>query len=231
VSELAAPEPDAPELDEAEAELEPEIVLEAETWEQEEDLPAAADDEDADDAFIVPYEPPPPAPTIVQQGYSLRALMASSLLTAVATILLTLGLLYLLNGTLYFASDARADRIEARGDEALQGSLDIATALGSLTSRVNSLSRRVDGLAGQQQESQQGLTAVETDIAALQESTDALDERVSGVAAAAANFDQFLDGLRDLLLGNLRGEPAEAPAPHRRPALQSLTARTRTYRK
>jgi competence ComEA-like helix-hairpin-helix protein len=98
--ETDAPEPDAPELDETE----PEIILEAETWEQEEDLPAAEDDEDEDDAFIVPYEPPPPAPTVVHQGYSLRALMASSLVTAVTAVLFTLGLLYLLNGTLYFAA-------------------------------------------------------------------------------------------------------------------------------
>jgi competence ComEA-like helix-hairpin-helix protein len=217
-----APEPEleletdapAPELDETE----PEIIMEAETWEQEEDLPAE-DDEDADDAFIVPYDPPPLAPTIVQQGYSLRALMASSLLTAVVTILLTLGLLYLLNGTLYFASDARADRIEARGDEALQGSLNIAAALGTLTSRVNGLTGRINGLEGQQQRSAQNVTAVESDIAALQESTGALqestgalDERLTGVAAAAANFDQFLDGLRDLLLA-LQGEPTPPDAP------------------
>jgi competence ComEA-like helix-hairpin-helix protein len=205
----ATPEPEL-ELETAEP-SEPEIILEAETWEQEEDLPAAEDNEDEDDAFIVPYDPPPPAPTIVQQGYSLRALLASSLLTAVTAVLLTLGLLYLLNGTLYFASSARADRIEARGDEALQGSLDIAAALGNLTSRVNALGNRVNDLVGQQRQSEQELTAVENDITALQESTGALDERLTGVAAAAANFDQFLDGLRDLLLA-LQGEPTPPDA-------------------
>jgi competence ComEA-like helix-hairpin-helix protein len=161
---------------------------------------------------LVPYVAPAAPAAVVHTGYSVWVLLASSLLTGVLAILLTLGVLYYLNGTLYFASDARADAIQQQGNEAMQASLDIATTLGAVSSRVNNLSRRLDGLAGQQQRAEEELTAVEGEITALQATATTLDERLGRVAAAAANFDQFLDGLRALLAG-LGDDSEEAVTP------------------
>jgi competence ComEA-like helix-hairpin-helix protein len=190
------------------------LEMEAEEAEAEPAAPTAEDPA----VSLVPYAAPAAPASVVHTGYSVWVLLASSLLTGLLAILLTLGVLYYLNGTLYFASDARADAIQQQGNEAMQASLDIATTLGAVSSRVNNLSRRLDGLAGQQQQAVEELTAVEGEITALQETATALDERLGRVAAAAANFDLFLDGLRDLLAG-LGDDIDEAvtPAPEATP--------------
>jgi competence ComEA-like helix-hairpin-helix protein len=141
---------------------------------------------------------PPPAP---QRNRSLIGGIIGAIFGAILGSVLTLAILNSLNGTLVFASQDSA--------ESLQQDLDLG--IESVRGDQSDLSGNLDTLGGQMatmEAEQAKMVLIEADVAELQGTAVAVDdelatvgERLDVVAESAENFDAFLNGLRDLLVG------------------------------
>lgn len=128
------------------------------------------------------------------------------LLSALAGALLTLLALWLINGTLQFAEAERTADLQRQMDE----ERDRRTAQGR---DVQALSEGMATAEAQRQavagdvERLEG--ALESSVETLEAETAALSEEVESVVVAAETFNEFLDGMRDLLV-RLQGPPSTA---------------------
>lgn len=117
--------------------------------------------------------------------------------------LLTLLLLYLLNGTLRFAGESRATSLQLQIDEETSA---IRQSQGIMADEVGELTGRVAGLDNDLAASEAAIGVVEENVSALEEQTAVLGEQIETINLTAEKFDAFLTGLRDLLV-TLQGVP------------------------
>ena len=117
---------------------------------------------------------------------------------------LTLALLYLLNGTLRYAGDSRTTSLQLQVDEEMSG---IRQSQSSLADELGGLSGQVVELGNEQAEVEDRVAAVDANVENLEAETAALHEQVEAINLTAEKFDAFLTGLRDLLV-TLQGLPA-----------------------
>lgn len=171
-------------------------------------------------------------PEELQPPPQVRAPFLGHLVTALFAALvgagLTLFLLYLLNGTLNFATPRQVTRLQrevAAQDEARRG-LDEEVA--TVTTQMSRARAAEATIAAGLEETTGTLADLERevvgDVTDLEAETDILATRVSGLSDAAQNFDLFLDGMRDLLI-ELRGLP---PSPTATPILSATATVTAT---
>ncbi|MEZ4645774.1 MAG: helix-hairpin-helix domain-containing protein [Chloroflexota bacterium] len=131
---------------------------------------------------------------------------------------LTLAVLASINGgNLTYASSlgTQADLRQVQ-DDMRDNVATLSAANADMGRTIATLSPRLDIAATQQAAMAQTMATTQANlnesaaaIATLQTSTTALNERVSSLADAAANFDLFLNGLRDLLF-TIQGAPETA---------------------
>jgi competence ComEA-like helix-hairpin-helix protein len=168
---------------------------------------------------------PPPAPSAWRGGFTWLA--AASLIGAVMGAILALLVIRGINGTLDLNQGAAVVELRAEADrlsreagalqtdlDGLRGRLD---ALEGLTARLDNAERDIGDLDS-------GLAEAQTDITALNVRAEALSEDIAMVRAAAARFNTFLDGLRDLLF-EFQGPPP-TPTPTVTPTATPRPTRT-----
>jgi competence ComEA-like helix-hairpin-helix protein len=242
------------------------IESEAEIGEEEPEEPAEAKAEEPPDEWVTePVEPiapaPPGAPSAVVRGEGWRerprprpqpariGCLRQVLLVLVSALggaLLALLVMQSINRTLDIAAHPSLLRLGddvsglERQDEVLSGEI------GELRDRLN----QVEALSGRLQQAEadlqtvnQALATLEAQVTGLEEDVSDTKEAVEQVQAAADRFDQFLDGLRDLLLVT-QGTPVPAPTvtpsatfsptpsetPERTGTIQATSTATRTPR-
>jgi competence ComEA-like helix-hairpin-helix protein len=204
------------------AEDEAEIVVET----AEEDRPVMGmmlDERQSDSAAEPEPEPTPqptpvperPRPEIVERRvvetvqrrhFHFWQQLAGVMAGAVIGAGLTLMLLFLFNGTLRFAEEKQVSNLQVELDEQTssirQSQSSMVDEMGEVTGRLAELD---NGLAV----SEGAIEAVAEDVTGLEEETAALNEQLETINLSAEKFDNFLSGLRDLLI-TLQGLP---PAP------------------
>jgi hypothetical protein len=114
--------------------------------------------------------------------------------------LLTLLLLYFFNGTLRFAGESR---VQLQLDEETSA---IRQSQSLMTDEIGELAGRVAELDNELATSEEAIGAVEEDVSGLEDETAALSEQLETIDLAAEKFDNFLSGLRDLLVA-IQGLP------------------------
>jgi competence ComEA-like helix-hairpin-helix protein len=117
--------------------------------------------------------------------------------------ILTLLMLYLLNGTLRFAGESRATGLQLQLDEETSA---IRQSQGNMADEMGELTGRVTELDNELAVSEEAIGVVEENVGALEEETAALGEQIETIHLTAEKFDAFLTGLRDLLV-TLQGVP------------------------
>jgi hypothetical protein len=167
--------------------------------------------------------PPPPAIPVladrnVQQDTPASGWIRGGLLVlfgALVGLTLTVAFLYLLNGTLRFTGNAEGARlqqdvdVQGRAQEQLRQELDaaMAEAATAMAGQATLSAALATAERGVQRVDDEVIPAVAT----LEAQASDLESSVGAVATTAADFDAFLDGLRDLLL-TLQG-PAASSTP------------------
>lgn len=154
--------------------------------------------------------PAPSRPTSVTAGETyLRRSDASwwaaglALAALVLAILFSLGILNLVNGTLTYAPAAQVRALDARAAE-LSAQIQAANSdLASLRARLDAM----EGLSGRVADLERGSQALREDLQTVQARTEELEARseeltrqVEELHKSSAKFQNFLDGLRNLLL-------------------------------
>ena len=181
---------------------------------------------------------PPPPPRPVPPAASARApsawlgcagLTAASLLGSLFGALLALLVIGRINGTLDFGqaeavvnTQAELGLLSIQADT-LQADLD---GLRQRLDRLEGLTGRMEGVEQAVDELDTGLTLAQTGIGALNVRADQLDADITTVRAAAARFDTFLDGLRDLLFEFQGAPPTPTPTPTLPPTATPRPTRT-----
>ncbi len=147
--------------------------------------------------------PPPAGETYLRRADALwwgAGLAAAALVVA---ILFSLGILNLVNGTLTYAPAAQVRALDARAAE-LSAQIQAANSdLASLRARLDameSLSGRVADLERSSQALREDLQAVQTRTEALETRSEELTLQVKELQKSSTKFQNFLDGLRSLLL-------------------------------
>jgi hypothetical protein len=114
--------------------------------------------------------------------------------------MLTLLLLSFFNGTLRFAGESR---VQLQLDEETSA---IRQSQSLMTDEIGELAGRVAELDNELATSEEAIGAVEEDVSGLEDETAALSEQLETIDLAAEKFDNFLIGLRDLLVA-IQGLP------------------------
>ena len=182
-------------------------------------------------------QPPPPRP-VPPAAASARApsawvgyagLAAAVLLGGLFGALLALLVIGRINGTLDFGqaeavvnTQAELGLLSIQADT-LQADLD---GLRQRLDRLEGLTGRMEGVEQAVDELDTGLTLAQTGIGALNVRADQLDADIATVRAAAARFDTFLDGLRDLLFEFQGAPPTPTPTPTLPPTATPRPTRT-----
>lgn len=140
--------------------------------------------------------------------------LATSVLTGLLSVGLTLGILLAINGTLNMGrhrqvralSDSTADlAAEAEAlQRRLQGIDERLAALEGLSGRMATVEAEVEELQGE-------VDAAVEDVSRMRESVTAMERSLRSLRDRVDRFDAFLDGLRELLLET--DGPGEAGAP------------------
>ncbi len=131
--------------------------------------------------------------------------------------LLTLAVLFMLNGSLRLneagqvqlleqqaveaAATTQAEQSEIRGEVATFG-----TQFTAVATRESETAVLLETMQASLETAESKLVETGASLAALETVTAGLDERITAVADSAAKFDTFMDGLRDLLW-TLQGAP------------------------
>lgn len=156
---------------------------------------------------------PPPTPAPVSQRRGCVLLIFGAILGAILGTVLTLSILLGLNGSLTFTStDAQLRRAindtrieqEDMADELATRSAQIeimATQVGGVTQEQESVSESMSTVAAGMGDVVGAVTAVSTQVSDLNERVETTEGQIESVATAAAEFDTFLSGLKELLLG------------------------------
>ena len=171
--------------------------------------------------------PAPPAraePEAVSQPLLIWGYLLSMLAGAFIGGILALVFLLVVNGTLDFASQRQADRLEAdmasemRSFEA--GQSDLAGQVTMLNEQVavasTQAAQTTDLVATamvQQVELTTALTETQGDVTALETQAAEFATQLETLATAAENFNRFLAGLRELLSGIDAPTPTPSPTP------------------
>jgi competence protein ComEA len=163
-------------------------------------------------ARAAPAAPPPAAPissptpageTYLRRADALWWGAGLGVFTLVLAILFSLGVLNIINDTLSYAPASQVRALDAR---AAQLSDQIENLNGDLTSlrarldAMESLSGRVAGLEEESQALREELEAVQAQTKELQSRSEELSRQVVELQKSSAVFQNFLDGLRRLLL-------------------------------
>lgn len=140
-----------------------------------------------------PQAPPPaPAPSRPAEPADLIAYGAAAVVLAV---LLTLGILALVNGGLRFG---RASQVEALGVQAATQASNVqdlntrVETLQGIGPRMDAVETEVGGLRDQNEQLGQQVAQMQTQVATMQAQVETLQQRTNA-------FQAFLDGLRSLL--------------------------------
>lgn len=142
-------------------------------------------------------EPPPapaPEPTPSRQTEP-TDLIAFGAAAVVLAVLLTLGILALVNGGLHFGRASQVDALGAQVATQASNVQDLNTrveALQGIGPRMDAVETEVGGLRDQNEQLGQQVDQMQTQVATLQGQVETLQQRTNA-------FQAFLDGLRSLL--------------------------------
>ncbi len=180
-------------------------ALPAEAAEGEVAPPAAAGEAEAPTQTAA--EPPtqaaaPEPPRLVTRTEALWMALGSGLLAFLLSLVVILGLLAGLNGGLRFVRPADLAALDRRVAGIQRQAETLTTDLNALRDRVNNLQNltpRVEHLETSLRATEQQIGDLNAQAQALQQQADDLAAQVDGLQQQATLFDEFLNGLRDLL--------------------------------
>lgn len=141
-----------------------------------------------------PPQAPPPAPGPSRQAEP-ADLIAFGAAAVVLAVLLTLGIVALVNGGLRFGRASQVDALsvqvatQASNVQDLNGRVDALQGIGP---RMDAVETEVSGLHKQNEQLGQQVVEMQTQVATLQGQVETLQQRTNA-------FQAFLDGLRSLL--------------------------------
>lgn len=147
--------------------------------------------------------PPPAGETYLRRSDAAWWAAGLALAALILAILFSLGILNMVNGTLTYAPAAQVRALDARAAE-LSAQIQAANSdLSSLRARLDAM----EGLSGRVADLERGSQALREDLQAVQARTEELETRseeltrqVEELQKSSAKFQNFLDGLRNLLL-------------------------------
>ena len=138
-----------------------------------------------------------------KRGEMLGYNIGFAIVALVLGVLITLGILAAINGTLVYAPAGRFVAVERQADM-LDARMDIVDEdIASLRTRIDALealSGRVSDLEAETASLRTELNTYEEQLAQLDERLLQLDERTAALEESAKVFDAFLEGLRSLML-------------------------------
>jgi hypothetical protein len=137
-------------------------------------------------------------------------------LALVLGVLATLGILRALNGDIFYASASRVNSVQAQVGT-LSGEISVLQqdhaamrlrldALEALGGRVSAVEREAQSLRTDLAAADRQITALEAETEALAAQTEQLAIQTAELQQRTRVFQNFLDGLRDLLIGLPAGE-------------------------
>ena len=189
-------------------------------------------------ALPEPEQPSDPSPPPAPARYGFMGLVLTAVFGALMGTLLTLAILWLLNGSLQLNETAQMNAFEQQSVQAaatakvVQSS--VRTDLESVSTQAAALATRENELTAALATAQTGLETTHNsladtidEVAALETAADGLDKRIWAVAASAENFDAFMIGMRDLLWV-LQGPPATPEAGFINPTPTATATETAT---
>jgi hypothetical protein len=154
------------------------------------------------------------APSIQSRPGRLEVLayvLLGGFLALVMAVLITLGILRILNGDLLYATASRFDGLQSQVgvlNGKISGLQTDVTGMHQRLDALEALSGRVSAVEREAQTLRSDLTAAESQIVALETQTEELAAQTEQLAIQTAElqqrtrvFQNFLDGLRDLLTG------------------------------
>jgi outer membrane murein-binding lipoprotein Lpp len=169
------------------------------------------------DAAPVPAPTPvvqKPAPTVESRPARLEVLayvLLGGFLALVMAVLITLGILRTINGDLIYATASRFDGLQSQVgvlNGQISGLQTDVTGMRQRLDALEALGGRVSAVEREAQTLRSDLTAAESQIVALETQTEELAAQTEQLAIQTAElqqrtrvFQNFLDGLRDLLSG------------------------------
>jgi outer membrane murein-binding lipoprotein Lpp len=155
-----------------------------------------------------------PAPSIKSRPGRLEVLayvLLGSFLALVMAVLITLGILRILNGDLIYATASRFDGLQSQVgvlNGQISGLQNDITGMRQRLDALEALGGRVSAVEREAQTLRSDLTTAESQIVALETQTEELAAQTEQLAIQTAElqqrtrvFQNFLDGLRDLLTG------------------------------
>ncbi len=145
----------------------------------------------------------PAAETYLRRSEAAWWAVGLALAALVVAILFSLGILNLVNGTLTYAPAAQVRALDARAAE-LSAQIQTANSdLSSLRARLDAM----ESLSGRVADLEKGSQALREDLQSVQARTEVLETRseelslqVKELQKSSSKFQNFLDGLRNLLL-------------------------------
>lgn len=220
---LLAPVPDELEMPEdtlpAAVDHEIEELVSEPTLDRSEILPPPLDavPEKIPDAAPTPAYTPAvqkPAATIASRPARLEVLayvLLGGFVALVMAVLITLGILRIINGDLIYATASRFDGLQSQVgvlNGQISGMQTDITGMRQRLDALEALGGRVSAVEREAQTLRSDLTAAESQIVALETQTEELAAQTEQLAIQTAElqqrtrvFQNFLDGLRDLLTG------------------------------
>lgn len=158
-----------------------------------------------------PVRPPrQPAPT---GPSSITLVLASSVLTGLLSVGLTLGLLLAINGTLNMGRHRDVQALAATTAELDSSTAELERRSASIDERLaalEGLSGRMRAVEGEVEGLRADMDAAVEDVAEMRQNVSTLQRAARQLSLRVERFDEFLDGLRDLLIGP---ETEAAPTP------------------
>ena len=161
-------------------------------------------------------------------GCSIQAVTAGAVLGGVFGLLLTMLILYFLNGGMLQFAGARSLRTlekdtATRLNDAQVNRDELVTQMETLSGLVQELNAAVSAVATQQVEISRSISGTEEEVDKLESTVLEYDQKINSVAEAAENFNVFLGGLQELI-GDMALTPEVEGRRSNRPADQSATA-------
>lgn len=146
-----------------------------------------------------------PAPRRTGASGALALAAATAVLTALLSVGLTLGILLAINGTLNMGRHAQVRQLD-------QSVAELEAETGALERRLLGIEERLaglEGLTGRMSEVEREVESLQSEIdgavtavTRMRETVTTLERTTRTLAGRADRFDAFLDGLRDLLVGD-----------------------------
>lgn len=156
---------------------------------------------------------PASRPSTTAGPSSIALVLASSVLTGLLSVGLTLGLLLAINGTLNMGRHRDVQALAATTAELDSDTAELERRLASIDERLaalEGLSGRMRAVEGEVEGLRADTDAAVADVAEMRQNVTALQQTARQLSLRVERFDEFLDGLRDLLIGP---ETDAAPTP------------------